>query len=116
MPDPVLPLGDPVASEPSVSGGKGATLARLLALDLPVPDGVVVTTEVYRDLVDDAGIETLFEDLDEAVGSGEDDAQFEVAAAEAPSGTARRGNRPPTGRCPTIFSSLRSNSTSRVQT
>ncbi|QLG61140.1 PEP/pyruvate-binding domain-containing protein [Halorarum salinum] len=80
MPDPVLPLGDPVASEPSVSGGKGATLARLLALDLPVPDGVVVTTEAYRDLVDDAGIETLFEDLDEAIGSGEDDAQFEVAA------------------------------------
>ena len=44
-------------SEPAVSleivGGKGASLARLVAAGLPVPDGFHVTTEAYRRFVDE---------------------------------------------------------------
>jgi phosphohistidine swiveling domain-containing protein len=43
----VLPLDDPEATLESV-GGKGASLARLVAADLPVPDGFHVTTAAYR--------------------------------------------------------------------
>lgn len=40
----------------SVTGGKGASLARLTEAGLPVPPGVCVTTAVYEALVDEAEI------------------------------------------------------------
>ncbi|WP_447009130.1 PEP/pyruvate-binding domain-containing protein [Saccharothrix hoggarensis] len=43
----VLPLADPDADLAAV-GGKGASLARLAAAGLPVPDGFHVTTHAYR--------------------------------------------------------------------
>jgi pyruvate,water dikinase len=46
----VLPLVDPGAKLENV-GGKGASLARLVAAGLPVPDGFHVTTEAYRRFV-----------------------------------------------------------------
>jgi pyruvate,water dikinase len=45
-----LPLGDPRATLES-AGGKGASLARLSAAGLPVPDGFHITTEAYRQFV-----------------------------------------------------------------
>ena len=51
-PEYTLSLADPRATLP-VAGGKGASLARLAAADLPVPDGFHVTTEAYRRLVDE---------------------------------------------------------------
>ncbi|NLF13038.1 MAG: phosphoenolpyruvate synthase [Anaerolineaceae bacterium] len=48
--DYVLPLADPRASLDTV-GGKGASLARLVAAGLPVPDGFHVTTAAYRRFV-----------------------------------------------------------------
>ena len=46
----VLPLADPGATLETV-GGKGASLARLVAAGLPVPDGFHVTTAAYRKFV-----------------------------------------------------------------
>jgi phosphohistidine swiveling domain-containing protein len=46
----VLPLADPRAALETV-GGKGASLARLVAAGLPVPDGFHVTTVAYRRFV-----------------------------------------------------------------
>lgn len=41
---------------PDRLGGKGAWLARLVAAEFPVPDGFVVTTDAYNDLVAAAGL------------------------------------------------------------
>jgi pyruvate,water dikinase len=46
----VLPLADPRATLANV-GGKGASLARLAAAGMPVPDGFHVTTAAYRELL-----------------------------------------------------------------
>ena len=46
-----LSLDDPQATL-ETAGGKGASLARLLAAGLPVPDGFHVTTEAYQEFVD----------------------------------------------------------------
>jgi pyruvate,water dikinase len=48
----VLPLADPAADLDTV-GGKGASLARLAAAGLPVPDGFHLTTHAYRRFVVD---------------------------------------------------------------
>src|SRR6266516_2496843 len=47
----VLALDDPAATLEQV-GGKGASLARLVAADLPVPPGFHVTTAAYRHFVE----------------------------------------------------------------
>jgi phosphohistidine swiveling domain-containing protein len=52
----VLPLADPGATLETV-GGKGASLARLVAAGLPVPDGFHVTTAAYRRFVDENGLQ-----------------------------------------------------------
>ena len=46
----VLALADPQAALETV-GGKGASLARLFAAGLPVPDGFHVTTAAYKQFV-----------------------------------------------------------------
>ncbi|ELZ02102.1 PEP/pyruvate-binding domain-containing protein [Natrialba aegyptia] len=47
---------DDAATDPSVTGGKGANLALLVDLDFAVPSGFCVTTAAYRALVDDADV------------------------------------------------------------
>ncbi len=63
----VLPLADSRATLESV-GGKGASLARLVAAGLPVPDGFHVTTAAYRLFVAEnnlqPGIEAALEQVD----------------------------------------------------
>jgi phosphoenolpyruvate synthase/pyruvate phosphate dikinase len=44
----VLDLADPAATDLATTGGKGSSLARLAAADLPVPEGFHVTTGAYR--------------------------------------------------------------------
>jgi rifampicin phosphotransferase len=44
-------LTDPGTADASRSGGKGASLAALVAAGLPVPTGFVVSTDAYRDFV-----------------------------------------------------------------
>jgi rifampicin phosphotransferase len=45
---PILWLDREAATDPRQTGGKGANLARLVRLGVPVPSGFVVTTESYR--------------------------------------------------------------------
>jgi phosphohistidine swiveling domain-containing protein len=63
----VLPLADPGATL-QTAGGKGASLARLVAAGLPVPDGFHVTTAAYRRFVAEndlqAGILAALEPVD----------------------------------------------------
>jgi pyruvate,water dikinase len=44
----IVTLADAAAREPAETGGKANGLASLLAAELPVPEGVVVTTALYR--------------------------------------------------------------------
>ncbi|MGD2158873.1 MAG: PEP/pyruvate-binding domain-containing protein, partial [Anaerolineales bacterium] len=46
-----LPLADPQAAL-EIVGGKGASLAKLAASELPVPDGFHVTTAAYLEFVE----------------------------------------------------------------
>jgi phosphohistidine swiveling domain-containing protein len=52
----VLPLDDPGATL-EIVGGKGASLARLVAAGLPVPDGFHVTTAAYRRFVSENNLQ-----------------------------------------------------------
>jgi phosphoenolpyruvate synthase/pyruvate phosphate dikinase len=52
----VLPLANPGATLETV-GGKGASLARLVAAGLPVPGGFHVTTSAYRQFVAENGLQ-----------------------------------------------------------
>src|SRR6266566_7290570 len=52
----VLALDDPAATLEQV-GGKGASLARLAAVDLPVPPGFHITTAAYRYFVTENGLQ-----------------------------------------------------------
>jgi rifampicin phosphotransferase len=54
----VLPLADERATLPVV-GGKGASLARLVAAGLPAPPGFHVTTAAYAAFVSEAGLQTV---------------------------------------------------------
>jgi phosphoenolpyruvate synthase/pyruvate phosphate dikinase len=56
----VLPLQDSKATLENV-GGKGASLARLMDADLPVPDGFHITTEAYRRFVNQNDLQTHIE-------------------------------------------------------
>lgn len=49
MPTPlILPFAHPAATDPALTGGKGASLARLAAGGFEVPGGLVVTADAYR--------------------------------------------------------------------
>ncbi|MFC4541374.1 PEP/pyruvate-binding domain-containing protein [Halosolutus amylolyticus] len=61
----VLPLTGAATADATLTGGKGANLARLIDAGLPVPDGFCVTTAVYDRLVADAEIEALIADLED---------------------------------------------------
>ena len=52
---PVLGFDDPGCENPNEAGGKGAGLARMTRLGLPVPPGFVVRANVLADLLDASG-------------------------------------------------------------
>jgi rifampicin phosphotransferase len=52
--------------EPSLAGGKGAALDRLVALAAPVPSTGVVTTQSYRAFAADPTIDAFLEGLRQA--------------------------------------------------
>jgi pyruvate,water dikinase len=53
----ILEFTDPAAAEPAVSGGKGASLAKLTRGGFPVPPGIIVPADAYRAFV--AGVPGL---------------------------------------------------------
>ena len=57
----ILPLSDPNADLETV-GGKGMSLAKLANAGLPVPGGFHITTEAYRDFVDENDLAPAIQD------------------------------------------------------
>lgn len=52
---PILGFGDPGCEDPNVAGGKGAGLARMTNLGMPVPAGFVIRASVLTDLLGASG-------------------------------------------------------------
>jgi pyruvate,water dikinase len=72
-------FSDPACTDPAVSGGKGANLARMAAAGMPVPPGFCVTTEAYGRFVQEAGLQARIDATVAAAGGTAD----EVARATA---------------------------------
>ncbi len=77
MPSPLrVPLWLPLAADEAtldLVGGKGASLARLAAAGLPVPDGFLLTTAAYRRVVEAGNLQARI-----LAGSGEPDAESTI--------------------------------------
>lgn len=54
-----------VGTDPSITGGKGANLARLVSAGFTVPDGFCVSTAAYQSLIDDPETKQVIESLEE---------------------------------------------------
>ena len=72
----MLQFGDPACLEVARAGGKGASLARMSGLGLPVPEGFVVPAETLASAVDAGALRAALPDHAKA--------QAIVAAAEVP--------------------------------
>ena len=72
----LLRFGDDACLEVARAGGKGASLARMSALGLPVPEGFVVPADCLASVVDAEALRAALPDHDKA--------QAIVAAAEVP--------------------------------
>ena len=87
----MLLFADPPCREVAQAGGKGASLARMTELGLPVPQGFVVPADVLATVVDAAALRAALPDHDKA--------QAIVAAAEVPEAIAEAyaalGDDPP---------------------
>jgi pyruvate,water dikinase len=83
---PVLPLGKDIPADPGVVGGKAANLIALLGLGLPVPRGLVITTEEYAAQADRLDLRTrLLPGIQRQDWAAvEQEAQELFAAAELP--------------------------------
>jgi len=60
--DTLIPFSALRRADVAHVGGKGANLGELLAAGFPVPDGVVVPTEVYRSFLAGSGLQAFIED------------------------------------------------------
>jgi pyruvate, water dikinase len=70
-PAPILGFDDPGCEDPNEAGGKGAGLARMSRLGLPVPAGFVIRASVLTDLLDASGArELVLSHLANAGGDG----------------------------------------------
>jgi len=69
MPNWVIRLADPAASDGTVTGSKGASLARIIGARLSVPDGFVVTTDTYGAAT--SGINDRLGELDDLKSTSE---------------------------------------------
>ena len=87
----LLPFDDSKCLEVSKAGGKGASLARMSSLGLPVPDGFVIPADVLAAVVDVEALRAALPDHDKA--------QAIVAKAEPPAeiaeAYAKLGDDPP---------------------
>lgn len=60
--DTLIPFAALRRADVARAGGKGANLGELLAAGFPVPDGVVVPTEVYRSFLAASGLQAFIDD------------------------------------------------------
>jgi pyruvate,water dikinase len=66
MTEPILWFDDPECADVQCAGGKGASLAAMTAVGLPVPPGFVVRAEVLGEAVDAERLRALARDGDHA--------------------------------------------------
>lgn len=64
------PLGDFGSGDLAAAGGKGAALGELLRKGFPVPPGFIVTTDAYRSLLDETGLGTALDGMDQNMPDG----------------------------------------------
>ena len=87
----LLPFDHPECVEVARAGGKGASLARMSGLGLPVPEGFVIPADMLASVVDADALRAVLPDHDKA--------QAIVAAAEVPAEVAEAyaalGDDPP---------------------
>ncbi len=76
----ILPLPSPYANLEN-AGGKGASLAHLARLGMPVPDGFIVTTEAYRSFVATNDLTSIITASIKSIAA-EDAEQLESASAQ----------------------------------
>ncbi len=62
----ILPLSDPLATDPEQVGPKAANLAALTQAGLPTPGGFSLTAHAYRHQLRHLGIEDLLRQYNEA--------------------------------------------------
>lgn len=79
MSDLILPLDQVSKDNIGLCGGKGVSLGELVKMEMPVPDGFVVTTNVYGKFLEENGIKIDLKGVDvedsEAVGFVSDEIQ-----------------------------------------
>ncbi|MGM0618531.1 MAG: PEP/pyruvate-binding domain-containing protein, partial [Actinomycetota bacterium] len=64
----VVPFSEGSADQKSLLGGKGANLAEMTRIGLPVPPGFIVTTDACRRYMAEGGSpEGLFDQVEEAL-------------------------------------------------
>lgn len=78
MAGPVVWLSEAASRDVAIAGGKGSSLARMIAAGLPVPDGFVVTAGTLERAVDGTRLREL------ARAGDHESARALVAAAEVP--------------------------------
>jgi hypothetical protein len=59
MSDTLLTLDHPIATHRPLTGAKGAALAEMMQTGLPVPNGFVISTEVFKLIIDKLPADTL---------------------------------------------------------
>lgn len=72
MTDHVVWLDDPACNRVEVSGGKGASLARLRAAGIPVPPGFVIAAETMSDSLEKQGVRERVAGLATSFGAEEE--------------------------------------------
>ena len=100
----LLEFTHPLATQSSLTGGKGCNLARLTAQGFPVPPGFIITAETYRRFLEEAGIEPT---RDSSPASIRD----RISSTDFPSSFAKRLSRHLDGYPTGSFFSVRSSST-----
>ena len=85
----VIPFGEASCLEVSTAGGKGASLARMTSLGLPVPPGFVIPAGALAEALPDGGAElrAIVADHDHAAAASR--AQELIAALEVPAALRR---------------------------
>jgi pyruvate, water dikinase len=79
---PILGFDDPGCEDANEAGGKGAGLARMTRMGLPVPAGFVIRASVLADLLDAAGVRERV--LAVLAAAGDDDGAAESSRAVQP--------------------------------
>ncbi|TVP69256.1 MAG: pyruvate, phosphate dikinase [Nitriliruptor sp.] len=81
----VVPFSEGSADQKSLLGGKGANLAEMTRIGLPVPPGFIVTTDACRQYMAEGGSpEGLFDQVDEALAELEAQVGRKLGDPESP--------------------------------